>query len=635
MYKAERLKVFSSNLLFLVSVNIFVATVLVNSVVYDGSNAGKIYWLLSIYAVSCLRLFIHYRVKNDYKHKLDLHFIGVVTAAIVWACYPYMFHEHFTDREQMISLIIFCGMSGGSVTLLSVDLRAALAFTTITVVPYSIMLIITGNSDEVALGFMGLVYNIALCLSAIRSSKFIISSIGSKAKIEKLASNLEVEVQKRTATISDLEHRDILTGLFNRNSFSSMIDLIRVKTSKEPLIETFIHIDIEKFHIINDTYGQEVGDYVLTEIGQKLLQIDKFYGSISARWGSDEFVLYIHSKSQHVAKEFIEHVIEKLGRYIKSQNIQVSPTYHAGYYLCEKNVSVMDAIRNSYLAVSQGKKNNIRICFFDKKIHADNERKEYLRSAMKEALDNDAFYMNYQPIVDIKTGRPNSFEALVRWNLNGELISPAEFISIAEEHGLIIDLGKLVLKMAVQALDLVNQRFPNISISINVSVIQFEDEKFLDYLHFLINQFSVEPRNIHLEITETAMITNLDKLTSVITHAKAIGVMISVDDFGTGFSSISVLKNLRIDYIKIDKSYIDNICIDEKDQSIVSAVTRMTHAINGKVIAEGVEHSEQLDLLARSEIDLYQGYLFSKPVAFDAMLATLDQYYPQNDSSTQ
>lgn len=149
----------------------------------------------------------------------------------------------------------------------------------------------------------------------------------------------------------------------------------------------------------------------------------------------------------------------------------------------------------------------------------------------------------------------------------GQRVSPDEFIKVAEEYGLIIDLGRLVLKMAIEALAAVNKMHPYISISINVSVIQFEDETFLDSLKLFISQYSVNPNNVHLEITETAMITNIEKLTQSILSAKEIGVMISVDDFGTGFSSISVLRNLKIDYIKIDKSYIDNICLHEKNKA--------------------------------------------------------------------
>lgn len=229
--------------------------------------------------------------------------------------------------------------------------------------------------------------------------------------------------------------------------------------------------------------------------------------------------------------------------------------------------------------------------------------------------------MQYQPIASVRDDKIHSFEALVRWDLKGQRVSPDEFIKVAEEYGLIIDLGRLVLKMAIEALAAVNKMHPYISISINVSVIQFEDETFLDSLKLFISQYSVNPNNVHLEITETAMITNIEKLTQSILSAKEIGVMISVDDFGTGFSSISVLRNLKIDYIKIDKSYIDNICLHEKEQSIVSAVTKMAHTIGTKVIAEGIESQEQLNSIAQNDIDFYQGYLYSKPVSYQEMLS--------------
>ena len=628
MYKSERLKVFSSNLPFLVSVNIGISTILVASGIYDKVNTNKIIWLLTIYAISCIRLLVHYCINEENPRKLDYHFWGVVLAGIGWACYPYLFQQTFSIKEEMICLIIFCGMSGGSITLLSADLRSALAFTLITVIPYCYVMITRGGGDERSIGIMGLGYAIALCLSATRSSKFIITSIASQAKVKRLVINLESEVEKRTKRILKLEQKDMLTGLFNRNSFFSKVDILRQeKNNKSESIDSFIHIDIEKFHIINNTYGHEYGDYMLNEIGQRLSKIDTFFNSVSSRWGSDEFIIYISCHSEQAINDFINQVIGNLSRSIQSKNIRVTPSYHIGYYYCTDNYYPIDkAIKNSYLAVSEGKRSNQHICCFDQKIQASNERKSYLRRAMVEALEMQDFFMNYQPIVDSELDKVHSFEALIRWNLNGELVSPEEFISIAEEHGLIIDIGKLVLKMAIETLHDINVDNPRVSMSINVSAIQFEDENFIEYLQFLIAQYAVQPGNIHLEITETAMITNLDKLTRIIKQVKEIGVMISVDDFGTGFSSILVLKNLRIDYIKVDKSYVDNICRNEKDHSIVSAVVKMAHSIDSKVIVEGVEYPDQLALLKESNIDLYQGYLFSKPVKKDQVLALLKQH---------
>ncbi|MCA2017287.1 EAL domain-containing protein [Vibrio tritonius] len=623
MYKTERLKVFSANLPFLVSVNIGISTILVISGIYDGISTDKLFWMLSIYAVSALRLFFHYGISSTNPHKLDFHFFGVVLAGVVWASYPYLFHQNFTIKQEMVALIIFCGMSGGSASLLSADLRSSIAFTTITVIPFCLVLMGMGP-DEKAIGIMGIGYAIALCLSAVRSSTFIINSIRSQLHVESLVANLESEVEKRTAKILTLEQRDMLTGLYNRTSFTTKVEMVQDQAFEQPNnIETFIHINLEAFHIINDNYGHEFGDLVLTLIGKRLTNIDKYYGSVSARWGNDEFIIYLSTQSTYTVNEYIDLVREKLSEPIQHNNIRVSLTFHIGYFDGSEPMPILRAIKNAQLAMNDGKKNHIRVRAFDQDIQDQYERKEYLRLEMLKAIENQTFFMNYQPIVDIKTQRIHSFEALVRWKVAGEPIAPDEFIAIAEENGLITDLGKLIMKMSLMALNRVNQRHPQVAISINVSAIEFEHDEFIDYLDFLIHQYSIITQNIHLEITETAMISNLARLSNVIKRLKNKGIMISVDDFGTGFSSISVLKNLSVDFIKIDKTYVDDICSNEKDQSIVSAVTKMAHTINSKVIAEGVELPEQLAILRSSDVDFIQGYLFSKPVSFETMLTQL------------
>ncbi|WP_417877192.1 putative bifunctional diguanylate cyclase/phosphodiesterase [Vibrio sp.] len=632
MNKHSHLLVFSSNIVTLLAINVCIASILVMTNVYGPHvTNGKIYWLLLVYVITGIRCWVHYGISNDNKYKLDFHFIGVTISAIIWAAYPYIFHQTMTLEEVMFTLVIFCGMSGGSVTLLSVDRRSALVYVSLTIFPYSLILL---TGDDVTLrnfGVMGIVYGIALCLTAIRSANFVYSSIDNQTKIESLVSSLESEVDSRTSRILTLERRDMLSGLYNRNNFAPAIAIKRIHKNNPALLNSFIHVDIENLHLINDNYGHEYGDFIISEVGKILLNNDKLHGSISARYGSDEFIIHTYVLSKVELEQFISDLKKQITVYFQSGSIRVKPDYHIGYYICDDSVPINTAIRNAYLAVSHGKRNNLRVSCFGKNIQESYERKEYLCEAIKKAIHDDSFYMQYQPIASVRDDKIHSFEALVRWDLKGKRVSPDEFIKVAEEYGLIIDLGRLVLKMSIEALSVVNKMHPYISISINVSVIQFEDETFLDSLKLFISQYSVNPNNVHLEITETAMITNIEKLTQSILSAKEIGVMISVDDFGTGFSSISVLRNLKIDYIKIDKSYIDNICLHEKEQSIVSAVTKMAHTIGTKVIAEGIESQEQLNSIAQNDIDFYQGYLYSKPVSYKEMLSYCQD--PQKQAS--
>lgn len=625
MYKPQRLLILSTNLPTLLAINIAIACTLAMSDMYGPDiNAAKLYWLILLISVTAFRYFVHYYFSNDSKYKLDLHFIGVVVAGLAWAFYPYLFHQTMTTKEIMLTLIVFCGMSGGSVTLLSSDLRSAIAYVSLTVFPYSIVLILSGDSSLRSLGFMGLIYGVALCITAIKSARIIFSLIDNQAKVEALASNLEIDSNNKSQKISMLEQRDMLTGLLNRKSFMSAIKLNRETKSLRYALNGFVHIDIEKLHNINQNYGHQYGDHIITKVGAVLKSIDKYYGTCSARYGNDEFTVHVNVNSKEEILEFIDTIREQLTVYFQLDNIRVKPDYYIGYFICDDSIPINQSMRNAYLAVTQGKKTNTRVCCFDEKIEEIQRRNQYIRHHLKASIDAENFFMNFQPIVDCKNEEVKSFEALVRWELENKFISPEEFISIAEEHGLIIELGRLILKMSLEALVKINKQHPTVSISINVSVIQLEDDDFLRYLKFLINRYSANPRNIHLEITETAMITNIDKLTNRIIQAKKVGVMISVDDFGTGFSSIAVLRNLQIDFIKIDKSYIDNICSCEKEESIVSAVTKMAHTIGTKVIAEGVEDKDQLNVIRDSDVDLFQGYLFSKPVSIQDALYLLE-----------
>jgi len=625
MYKYQRLLILSTNLPILLAINIVIACTLVMTDIYAAAlGQDKICWLLLLCAVTAFRYFIHYYFSNDNKYKLDFHLVGIVIAGIVWAFYPYLFHHSMSTKEIMLTLIIFCGMSGGSVTLLSSDLRSAIAYVSLTVFPYSFVLIMSGDPSLKSLGFMGLVYGAALCITAVKSARIIFSLIDNQAKIEAIASDLEIDSYNKDQKISMLEQRDMLTGLLNRNSFISAITIIKAKKNQRGPLNGFVHIDIEKLHNINQNYGHQYGDHIITKVGEVLKNVDKFYGTCSARYGNDEFTVHINVSSNEEILEFIGTIKKQLAVYFQLDNIRVKPDYYIGYYIGDDSVSTSQAMRNAYLAVTQGKKSNTRICCFDKKIQESQQRNQYLRYHLKTAIDAENFFMNFQPIVCCRNQKIHSFEALVRWELENKLVSPDEFISVAEEHGLIIELGQLILKMSIEALAKINKTYPTISISINVSVIQLEDDGFIQYLQFLINRYSVNPTNIHLEITETAMITNIEKLTNRIVQAKKTGVMISVDDFGTGFSSIAVLRNLQIDYIKIDKSYIDNICSCEKEESIVSAVTKMAQTIGTRVIAEGVENKNQLTLIERSDVDFYQGYLFSKPVDFKEAICILE-----------
>ncbi len=625
MFEQERLKVFSSNMVVAVIVNIFVAAILVFSNLYEDIDSSKFWWFSLILLVGCYRLFIHYFVKNEYQSKMRFHFYGVVLTALAWAIFPHIFHGVFSLKEEMVTIVVFCGMAGGGATLLNADLRSSLTFTTIVVLPYSLLLAFDISSpDKNALGVLGIGFWLALLMSSYQCAKFISNGIVNQAKLDDLVNNLEVNVRERTDQIMKLEERDMLTELNNRKSFLTKVNLSLSKVSMHhDDIHAVLYIDLRGFKTINDTYGHIFGDYVLSVLGTRFRSIDKFYNSVTGRWGSDEFVLYIESISRLAIKEFLKNLQEELTKEIRQHNIKIIPSYHIGIRMYKIHEDIIISVKKAYQAVQEGKYKNIRICHFSQDIQQKIEREEYLCAEIEKAIKNDDFYMNYQPIVSVGENSVVGYEALVRWKLKGEFISPGEFISIAEKYGLIIPIGNIVFRQSMKILHEINRISPDVSMSINVSVIQFQEEDFIETLDSLIDEYNINPNNIHLEITETVMIENLEKLTNVILETKKRGVLISIDDFGTGFSSIAVLKSLNVDLIKIDKMYIDHICENSKDFNIVAAMTKMSHLIGCKVIAEGIEFSNQLECLTNVQVDYYQGYYFSKPVPGDEAIGLL------------
>lgn len=598
---------------------IIINTIVSCFVVFSGINhsglTGKLYWFIALTFISLLRIANHVYVSNSNKYKYNLYFIGVLLTGFTWSIFPILFFEQMLMQEKFVSLVVFSALAGGGVNVLASDIRSSLSYITFLLVPFSVLLLMQPISDENVLGVLGLVLWFILCfVTAGRTAKDVKSSIMNELKLDLFIENLENEVQLRTDKIILLEQKDNLTGLFNRGSFVSNVELDLLKQSND--IKAILFLDMDDFKIINDKYGHEFGDFVLAETGRRLVSSEKGNDFIACRWGGDEFIFYSRKDHQDELFESITRLVETLTELVFMDNYQIKPSFKVGLFFTRDNFDLTQAIKYADAAMYEGKKSCNEVSVFDERMRESLKREEILRSSIIDCIDKGDFHLCYQPIVDIAKNKVVTFEVLLRWQFNDEFIPPSEFIDIAERYGKINLLGEFVLEQAIASLSKLNEANSAISLSINVSVLQLENHNFLDLLINLIKIYAIKASNVHLEITETVMIKNLAYLSKVIAEIKNTGVQISIDDFGTGFSSISVLKELSVDYIKIDKSYIDNICDHSKDESIVSAVTKMSHMIGCKVIAEGVEHECQLALLESLQVDNYQGFLFSKPIRF-------------------
>ncbi|MBB1387331.1 bifunctional diguanylate cyclase/phosphodiesterase [Pseudoalteromonas sp. SG45-5] len=618
----KRLAFVSSYFSSAISINTVVSCFIIFSSINHSATQEKFYWFFTLTFISLLRIASHLFFCNKNVIKYHLYFIGLLLTALTWAAFPILFYEKMEIQEKFVSLVVFSSLAGGGVNVLASDIRSSLSYITCLLVPFSILLLLQPIEDENILGILGLVLWFILCfVTAVRSAKDVKSSINNELKLDQFIENLEKEVQLRTEQVILLEQKDNLTKLFNRGSFVSNVELDLANKNND--IKAVLFLDMDDFKIINDKYGHEFGDFVLAQTGKRLAKTQSQGNFIACRWGGDEFIFYSRNSTEDELYDCIFKLVKTLTQMVTLDSYQVKPSFKVGLYFTRENFDLEQAIKYADVAMYEGKKSRNEVSVFDDRMHQALKREYMLRNAIDESVNKGDFHLCYQPIVNIMDEKITAFEVLLRWQFDDEYIPPSEFIDIAERYGKINMLGEFVLEQAIASLNELNAIDSSVALSINVSVLQLENYKFLSLLTSLIKTKAVIASNVHLEITETVMIKNLAYLSKVITQIKETGVRISIDDFGTGFSSISVLKELSVDNIKIDKSYIDNICEHSTDQNIVSAVTQMSHMIGCQVVAEGVENSAQLALLKSLSIDKYQGFLFSKPVKFTKALQLL------------
>jgi len=375
-------------------------------------------------------------------------------------------------------------------------------------------------------------------------------------------------------------------------------------------------MDLDHFKLINDTLGHSLGDQLLIEAAGRLQQHAKEKDLI-ARLGGDEFVFLLPCAGQTQAAEFASGLLNSFEKPFRLNGEDVFVTLSIGISLYQGNGQTEESlIKNADLALYRMKDEGRNGFHF----HTDemNEvvvRKSNLASSLRKGIENKEFSIVYQPQIDLKTNQICGAEALVRWN-HPKLgtISPAEFIPVAEETGLIIQIGEYVLKEACrQNKAWQDAGLPPFRVAVNISARQFMQTDLTETVQNALEDSGLAPHFLELELTES-IIQGAKSSISTMQELKAMSVHLSIDDFGTGYSSLSYLKLFPIDSLKIDQYFTRNIQVDEKDASLVDTIIRMAHNLGLSVIAEGVETSEQVGYLVAQQCDFAQGYYFNKPL---------------------
>jgi len=440
---------------------------------------------------------------------------------------------------------------------------------------------------------------------------------------------------KAEKEIQQLAFYDSLTGLPNRRLFLERLKQSLVSSVRSGKSGALLLIDLDNFKTLNDTLGHHVGDLLLQQTAERLESCVREGDSV-ARLGGDEFVVMLENLSTQSLEAASQTKIigEKILASLSLPYQLESKAHHGGASIGavifqSGELKIDDLIKQADIAMYQAKKagrNALR--FFDQKMQATISEQVAMEEELRKALEKQQFELYYQMQID-STSRPIGAEALIRWvHPENGIVSPLQFIPVAEETGLILTIGQWVLnKACTQIKEWQKDELTRaLVISINVSAREFRQASFVDQVREAVSNHAIDPNLLKLELTEGLMLENIKESIAIMDELNEIGVQLSLDDFGTGYSSLQYLKSLPLDQLKIDQSFVRDIATDANDKAIVRTIIVMAQSMNLDVIAEGVETVEQHQFLKSSGCHQYQGYLFGKPVPVTQFMELLKQF---------
>ncbi len=416
-------------------------------------------------------------------------------------------------------------------------------------------------------------------------------------------------------------HYDALTSLPNRVLFIDRLKHSMEIAKRDNNQVALIFIDLDHFKEINDSIGHHAGDYILKECAKRLESMLRKIDTVS-RFGGDEFTIILEKiNNENEIVDIVLLIIDKLQEPYIYEHRKLYCGASIGISVYPENGNTHQVLlKNADAAMYKAKENGrSTYSFYTKAMTKKAHERVLLETKLREAIKNDAFTIHYQPLMNINTHKVIGYEALLRWiDLDGTVIYPVDFISIVEQSGLIIDIGKVILESVFfQAVSWKKMNIDYEKISINISAKQLKDPEFLPSIEELLQHTKCDPHWIEFEIVESFIIGDIVEAIKVLEKINKLGINISLDDFGTGYSSLSYLKKLPINKLKIDKSFIDDIPFDESDKIITKTIINLANDMNIEVLAEGVETVEQEKFLIKNGCSLAQGYLYDKALSVD------------------
>jgi len=441
-----------------------------------------------------------------------------------------------------------------------------------------------------------------------------------------------ITIQKENEErIEHLAHYDFLTDLYNRSSINDILKQAINSSKKTQGIMSVLHISMDRFKQINETFGHKYGDIVLQQVASRLRVICSRKNDYLARIGGDEFLIVMneiqHADYVALTAQAMVHALSQPYCF-DGQELISSPSIGISIYP-EDGTSAEELVKNADAAMYHEKENGLHTYgFFTKELNKATDEKNMLETSLRQALDSNELELYYQPQIYVGDKKKFGVEALIRWNhATLGFVPPEKFIAIAEDRGLIYELGAWVIDTAFQQLtDWLSVSQVSIKMAINLSAKQIEDKRFFHDLSLAIKKYGIAPSMLELEITESIAMENPQESIKTLSKLRAIGFELAIDDFGTGYSSLSYLKNLPIQTLKLDRSFIENLENDIDNAKICKASISLSHDLGLQFVAEGVETKEQAMYLIDNACDVLQGYYFCRPVPAAAAFSFIKDY---------
>ena len=422
---------------------------------------------------------------------------------------------------------------------------------------------------------------------------------------------LEEQLRRQAVT-------DPLTGLNNRSGFKAAFHMALERAHRVNKSVALMFIDLDHFKRINDTLGHGVGDFLLTAVAQRLRECVRSYDIVS-RTGGDEFAVVLDeldnaAAAAHIAGKILT-ALRMPFRLEDGMQVTISASIGiASYPECNDDVDML--MQAAGVAMYQAKSDGRNLYhFYMPEMNAKARHRLMLEQALRVAVEDDDFFLHYQPQVDISSGKVVGFEELLRWHHDRiGSIAPSTFVPMLEETGLIIPMGQWVFSTGCRQRHAWEGMLPEqCSLSVNLSPRQFTDKNLVPQIRRVLEANELPPYQLEIELTESMLMLNTDHTRSLLRALKDLGLKLSVDDFGTGYSSLAYLKQFALDALKIDKQFIDHLTTSAKDKAIARSIIQLGHNLGMQVIAEGVETAEQVETLQQLGCDVVQGFYFGRP----------------------